>query len=324
MQLTILHNSTCQAAGAEASAHNLIGRLGPQPVRGVLVSLVALLATLAISGVAGAQEFEPRTYAVAPPGLNFVAVGYGFATGAVFMDPSLPAEDVSADVHLVVMRYVRTLELFGLPSKLKVVLPLSDGHWEGFLEDEFRTRDATGQGDARIVMETLFAGAGHEKKTTWGARLQVVLPTGQYDNNRLINLGANRWGAIPEVGFSYPAGKWSFEGALAAWIFGTNDDFLGVRLEQDPLLVAKFHAVRSIRPGFWWALASGYGYGGRTTVDGVQRDTLQRNWRLAFMMAYPLRPNQGISISIGSGGNFGAGTDFDTFGVGYQYSWGGR
>ena len=42
------------------------------------------------------------------------------------------------------------------------------------------------------------------------------------------------------------------------------------------------------------------------------------------MMAYPLRPNQGISISIGSGGNFGAGTDFDTFGVGYQYSWGGR
>jgi len=288
------------------------------------VSLVALLVTLATSGVAGAQEFEPRTYAVAPPGLNFVAVGYGFATGAVFMDPSLPAEDVSADVHLVVMRYVRTLELFGLPSKLKVVLPLSDGHWEGFLEDEFRTRDATGQGDARIVMETLFAGAGHEKKTTWGARLQVVLPTGQYDNNRLINLGANRWGAIPEVGFSYPAGKWSFEGALAAWIFGTNDDFLGVRLEQDPLLVAKFHAVRSIRPGFWWALASGYGYGGRTTVDGVQRDTLQRNWRLAFMMAYPLRPNQGISISIGSGGNFGAGTDFDTFGVGYQYSWGGR
>ena len=288
------------------------------------MSLVALLVTLATSGVAGAQEFEPRTYAVAPPGLNFVAVGYGFATGAVFMDPSLPAEDVSADVHLVVMRYVRTLELFGLPSKLKVVLPLSDGHWEGFLEDEFRTRDATGQGDARIVMETLFAGAGHEKKTTWGARLQVVLPTGQYDNNRLINLGANRWGAIPEVGFSYPAGKWSFEGALAAWIFGTNDDFLGVRLEQDPLLVAKFHAVRSIRPGFWWALASGYGYGGRTTVDGVQRDTLQRNWRLAFMMAYPLRPNQGISISIGSGGNFGAGTDFDTFGVGYQYSWGGR
>ena len=59
---------------------------------------------------------------------------------------------------------------------------------------------------------------------------------------------------------SYPAGKWSFEGALGAWLFGTNGDFVGLRLEQDPLLVAKFHAVRSIRPGFWWALACGYGY----------------------------------------------------------------
>jgi hypothetical protein len=288
------------------------------------VSVVALLAALALPGVGGAQEFEPRTYVVAPPGLNFVGVAYGFANGAVFMDPSLPAKDVDADIHLVVMRYVRTLELFGLPTKLKVVLPLSDGHWEGFVEDEFRIRDAAGLGDARIVMETLFAGASNEKRTVWGARLQVILPTGQYDSTGVINLGANRWGAIPEIGFSYPAGKWSFEGALAAWVFGDNDDFLGMRLEQDPLLVTKFHAVRSIRPGFWWALAAGYGYGGQTTVDGVPRDTTQSNWRMAFVMAYPIRPNQGIIVSVGSGGNFGAGTDFDTISVGYQYAWGGR
>ena len=69
------------------------------------------------------------------------------------------------------MRYVRTLELFGLPSKLKLVLPLSDGHWEGFLEDEFRTRDAAGQGDSRIVMETLFAAYASA-----GQRRRVDLP----------------------------------------------------------------------------------------------------------------------------------------------------
>jgi hypothetical protein len=285
---------------------------------------VGLLALVALPGVGGAQEFEPRAYAVAPPGLNFIAVVYGHAGGAVFMDPSLPAKDVDADVHLVVMRYVRTLELFGLPSKLKVALPLSDGHWEGILEDEFRTRDASGLGDARLILETQFAGTKDPDRTVWGARVQFILPTGQYDNTRLINLGANRWGAIPEVGFSYPAGKWSLEGALAAWLFGDNDDFLGRRLEQNPLLVAKFHAIRTIRPGFWWALAAGYGHGGRTTVDGVARNTTQSNWRLAFVMAYPIRANQGIFGSVGSGGNFGAGTDFDTISVGYQYSWGGR
>ena len=42
------------------------------------------------------------------------------------------------------------------------------------------------------------------------------------------------------------------------------------------------------------------------------------------MVAYPIRPNQGVVLSIGSGGNFGAGTDFDTISVGYQFVWGGR
>lgn len=49
---------------------------------------------------------------------------------------------------------------------------------------------------------------------------------------------------------------------------------------------------------------------------------IQRNWRLAFMFAYPIRPNQGFVLSIGTGGNFGAGTDFDTVSLGYQFSWG--
>jgi hypothetical protein len=39
------------------------------------------------------------------------------------------------------------------------------------------------------------------------------------------------------------------------------------------------------------------------------------------VMAYPIRPNQGLFLAIGSG-NFGAGTDVDTISLGYQYSWG--
>ncbi len=296
-------------------------------------TLLTMILLGALVAPAWAQEFEPRTYSVTPPGLNFVALTYGFANGAVFMDPSLPVDDVDADVHLVIARYVRTLDLFGLPSKVKVVLPWSSGHWEGLLEDEFGVRDATGLGDARLVLEMQFAGAepsevpvpaADRSGTVWGARLQIITPTGEYDNSKAVNLGANRWGAIPEIGFGHTFGKWSLEGALGAWLFGDNNDFYnGHSLEQDPLLVAKFHAIRSIRPGFWWSLAAGYGYGGRTTVDGVRRDTLQRNWRLAFILAYPIRANQGLVFSLGSGGNFGAGTDFDTVSVGYQFSWGG-
>ena len=278
-----------------------------------------------------AQEFEPRTYSVAPVGMNFFAIGYGFATGAVFMDPALPVDDVDGQVHVVVARYIRTLEAFGRPAKLKLGLPWSSGHWDGFLEGEFRTRDATGLGDLRITFETLFAGAEirtlaemaeYTPGTVWGARVQAILPTGTYDSSKAINLGANRWGVIPEIGFAHPVGKWSLEGAVGAWFFGANGDFFGgQRLKQDPLLVAKFHAIRSIRPGCWWAVAGGYGYGGRTFVDGVKRATIQRNWRLSAMVAYPIRPNQGISLAVVTGGNYGAGTDADAVSIGYQVAW---
>jgi len=296
--------------------------------------IVATVILLSVSG-GWAQEFEPRAYTVAPMGLNFLAIGYGYSNGAVFMDPALPVEDVDADIHAVVIRYVRTLSLFGLPSKIKAGLPWTDGHWEGMVEGEFRTRDSVGLADARVVIETQFSGAETRNvsefggytpaPTVWGARLQVIVPTGEYDSTRAINLGANRWGLIPEVGFGRAVGKWSLEGAFGVWMFGDNDDYYGGHdLEQDPLLVAKLHAIRTIRPGFWWAVSAGYGYGGRTTLDGVRRDTIQRNWRVSAMLAYPITPTQGLSVSVLSGGNAGAGTDFDAIAVGYQVAWSGR
>jgi hypothetical protein len=169
----------------------------PAPL-GILVALAMLTAA---AGTVQAQEFEPRTYAVAPVNLNFVGIGYGFASGSVFMDPSLPVGDVKGDIHLVVTRYTRSLSLFRRPSKVKVTLPWSAGDWDGFVEDEFTTRSATGLGDARILVETLFLGAAvmapqemqdYEPRTVFGARLQVSAPTGEYDNTKAINLGTNR------------------------------------------------------------------------------------------------------------------------------------
>jgi len=297
---------------------------------GIAVALVVLTSA---SHAVHAQEFEPRTYAVAPVNFNFVGIGYAFATGGVLLDPALPVGDVDGDVHVVVTRYVRTLSLFGRPSSVKVSLPWSSGDWDGFVENEFTTRSASGLADARVIVETLFHGAevmtaqemkDYQPRTVFGARLQVIAPTGDYDNTKAINLGSNRWSFVPEVGLSTPLGKWSLEAALAVWFFTDNDDYLGQQLDQDPLFVAKLHFVRSIRPGFWWSLAAGYGYGARTTIDDIPRDTIQRNWRLFAMVAYSMTPRQGFSVSFGSGGNAGAGTDFDALTVGYQFAWGGR
>jgi len=291
------------------------------------------LATLVPAAVM-AQEIEPRTYVNTPVKLNFVGVAYGFQTGNVFFDPSLPIEDVNADLHIGAVRYLRTLAIAGKPAKVVVVQPFVSGHWEGFLEGEFRTRDANGMGDLRFAVDVLLLGAtprvageapDPNEKTIVGAGLALIAPTGTYDNERLINLGSNRWSLRPRVGVSHRLGKWTVEGIAAVWLFGDNDDFFGgSQLTQERLWVVKGDVVYSFRPGMWLGIGVAYGEGATSRVDGVVRNTLQTNWRLGGTFAYALRPQHGISFTALTGATTRVGADFDSFGFAYQYMWGGQ
>jgi hypothetical protein len=111
----------------------------------------------------------------------------------------------------------------------------------------------------------------------------------------------------------------------SAWFFTDNDDFFaGLTLEQDTLFALKLSAIHTVRPGFWWGFGLGYGQGGTTRVDGVVRQTLQRNWRFGAFLAYPLSPKQGVVVSLMSGVTQRVGADFDAIAVAYQFSWGGQ
>jgi len=297
--------------------------------------VVAPFALAALPGAGEAQELEARAYANTPVGVNFIALAYAYSAGNVFFDSSLPIEDADGRTNIVAARYVRSIGLFGKPGKVKALAPFASGHWDGFVDNEFRTRDATGFADARIGFDLLVSGAPPLKpaefatfrqRTIVGLSFDVVVPTGDYDPSKLINLGSNRWAFNPEIAVSQALGdKWTLEAAGSAWFYTDNTNFNdGLTLEQDELYVVKLSAIRSVRPGFWWALGVGYGEGGTTRVDGVVRNTLQRNWRFGAFLAYALAPNQGVSVSLLSGVTQRVGADFDSVAVGYQYSWGGR
>ncbi len=169
-----------------------------------------------------AQELEARTYANAPVGLNFVGFAIGVSTGNVLVDRSLPIENADATVMLAGFRYTRTLNVAGKLGKLKLIVPYSDGDWEGLLDGEFRERKVRGTADSRFTFEVNVSGspalrleefAGYRQKTIVGLSLQVVAPTGQYDSSKLINLGSNRWAFRSQVGVSRALGKWIVEAA---------------------------------------------------------------------------------------------------------------
>src|SRR5262249_31651398 len=120
--------------------------------------------------------------------------------------------------------------------------------------------------------------AQYRQRTILGVSLQVAPPLGQYDPNRYINLGANRWSFRPEIGVSYATGRLIVEGAGGAWLFTNNADYVGATtLTQGALYFAKANAIWSVRRGLWFAASYGRATGGQTRVEGVVTNSLQRN-----------------------------------------------
>ena len=283
-----------------------------------------------------AQELEPRLYQNVPVGLNAVLIGYGFSTGNVLFDSSLPVEDGQADVHTVFAGYLRTLDFFGRSGKVDVVLPFSDADFQGLLDGEFRTRTPTGFADPRLRLAVNLTGspplsgqefAKYRQETIVGASLQVIVPLGQYDSTKLINLGSNRWSFRPEVAVSQRFRRWFFEVAGGAWLFTTNDNFFGGQtLEQNPLAYLKGDIIYNFPflRGLWLSFNAGLANGGETTVDGVFKANLQRNTRLGSTLNIPLTRQNSLKVVYMSGLTTRLGSDFDSITLVHQFTWGGK
>jgi hypothetical protein len=94
-------------------------------------------------------------------------------------------------------------------------LPYSRADVSGDLFEQQRAVTRSGLGNPRLRLAiNLFGGpavnreefAIREPSTALGMSLTIVAPFGQYDSNRLINLGSNRWAVKPEIGVHQPLG----------------------------------------------------------------------------------------------------------------------
>jgi hypothetical protein len=90
-----------------------------------------IVVLLLLSGVASAQDMEPRAYSNAPVGLNFLVVSYGYSTGNVVVDSALPLEDFNVHLNASAIAYVRTTDFFGSSGKVALVVPYAWGHASG-------------------------------------------------------------------------------------------------------------------------------------------------------------------------------------------------
>jgi hypothetical protein len=298
--------------------------------------LSAALAVIALvdagSGVY-AQDLEPRAYGNTPTGLNFLIAGYGYAEGGLATDPSVPLEDANLRTHGPVFAYARSLDVWGRSGKFDVVLPYAWISGTAQFAGQPRERKVSGFGDPRLRFSVNFYGApalslqefaGYRQDLIVGASVQVSAPLGQYSDNRLVNIGTNRWAVKPELGISKAWGPWTLELATGVSFYSDNDDFVGGKTrEQDPIYSVQGHLLYGFRSGIWVALNGTYYTGGRTTVDGVKGDDLQENSRLGATVALPVNRRNSVKLYASTGVSTRTGSDFDAVGIAWQYRWGG-
>jgi hypothetical protein len=149
-------------------------------------------------------------------------------------------------------------------------------------------------------------------------------PLGQYDSSRLVNIGTNRWAIKSELGISKAWDAWTLEIIPGVTVYTDNTDFLnGGTLEQAPMYALQGHLIRSFRSGIWGALDALYYTGGRSTVNGVEGDTLQENTRFGLTVAVPIDRNNSIKLYASSGGYSRTDNDYDAIGAAWQVRWGG-
>jgi hypothetical protein len=284
-----------------------------------------------LSCPASAQELAPRSYWPAPKGTQVLVLGYGQQGGDVVIDPSLPLAGVDVNARLGLIAYQRTLSLLGRTTNFQVDLPYADVSATGTVLGEAGRADASGVGDLSATLAINLVGAPsmtraeflklrQQPRPILAASIKIVAPTGRYDSDRLVNIGSNRWAVRARLGYIHPLNlKWLIEASVGAWLFGDNDKFLGLTLEQEPITAINVSLVRRIRPGFWASLDLNYYLGGRTHVGGTDVPNFQRNSRVGLTIAYPIKGRSVIKASYTNCLATEAGGDYDSISLSYIY-----
>lgn len=296
-----------------------------------IASKILLIASIFLPLSGSAQELSPRAYWPAPVGTNVLTLGYSHTSGDAIPDRSLPLTGVDSSIDSLHFGYRHTLNLWNRTANLTIEVPYTDGTTVGSREGELDLeREYSGAGDLTATFSVNILGAPAMNRQQFdelrrnprpilGFSLKLVAPTGKYDSDRLINVGANRWAMKTELGFIMPLRPdWLLELSVGAWFFADNNDFLGVTKEQKRVMTIQGHLIHRFKPGLWASLDLNYYKGGRSTIGARRLDNLQRDSKIGATVVFPFATRHAVKLNYSVGSLSDTDESFRTFLISYQ------
>jgi hypothetical protein len=279
------------------------------------------------------QDLEPRRWTPLPVGTSILGAGYAKSSGDIALDPLLLLEDGKADIDSLVISYSHFFKLGKKLARFDAIVPVQHANWTGLLDGSPAsvTREGIADPKFRLSINLLgapVAGPGQSRQgattqrvnTVVGAAIAVSVPLGNYLEEKLLNLGQNRYIIRPQIGMVHTRGPWSYELTGSTFFFTDNDAFFdGKSRQQDPIFAIQAHLIRVFQPGLWASVSAAYGWGGENTVDDVSKDDSRRDVFFAASVGFPVAGNQSVKFAyIAKRKHASTGSDLDTLAIGWS------
>lgn len=279
-----------------------------------------------------AQDLEPRFLSSMPLKTNFTGLVYGYSYGDILLNAQ-EIEGLNAKLNTTAVYYGRSFKLFNKSAKFDVAVPYAFGKLNALVSQVDSTIYKNGIVDPTLRVSIILIGETPHglkefskreiKKFKLGVAFKIKAPIGNYDETKLINLGANRWGFQLKTAASYqPTKKIILEFHIDSWFFTENSSFNnGNTLTQKPLLTTQLHMAYLFNPKFWVSGSIGQVALGETSINGIEQDNNQKNSRYGFTASYKLNKLGSLKFSVTNGLYIASGGKFTSVLLGYSYTW---
>lgn len=233
-----------------------------------------------VAPAAHALEVTPGDYEIFPPNVN---IGLLYLQHAKRSDLYVDGNKVSGNFKLSsdigLARYIRTVPLGATTSvDINVILPFGRLEASG---DAAALGSASGSADLIVGAATRFL-LDPTTRDAFSVGTFVYLPTGQYDPNKPLNLGENRWKGLLQLAWVGHFGpNWALDTVGDVQVAGANDEIGSTRARKTEAArwEMQAHLRHNLSPATALAVGAGHVWGAQTKIDGVvQNDRLKTTW----------------------------------------------
>lgn len=258
-------------------------------------------------GAPAAHADGARDWMNLPVDTNLLFLYYTYSSSETSINSPLPVDGAKVSAQVPILRYARSFDLGGRAGGFQLLLPYASINAE--LTGTRVNRDINGIGDITAIFVANIYGAPALTRQEFAAwtpeqyltgAVSLTMPTGDYDAERLINPGKNRWAIKPQLSWGTPvdSATWfTVNGAVE--LFQDNDDYFRDRtLAQKPLATFDAHYSRNLNRAVWLSADAIWAVGGETEIAGVDQDNAQNTLRLGVSGSMNFTPTDAVSMGV--------------------------